>query len=329
MQWKGKRILVTGAGGFIGSHLVESLVALDARVRALVRYNSRNDWGLLELLPQERKARIEVVAGDLTDPFSTWRALQDCAIVFHLAALIAIPYSYVAPAHYVQVNCGGTLNLLEAARQQGVECFVHTSTSETYGTAQYTPIDESHPLTGQSPYAASKIGADKLAESYYLSFQLPVVTVRPFNTFGPRQSARAIIPTIIAQALTGDTIFLGSLEPRRDLTYVNDTVQGFLKAAAVPQARGQVINLGTGQSISMGELAQMILKLIGGDKEIVTERERVRPETSEVWNLESDNRRAREVLGWTPQVSLETGLQQTIDFVKNNLPRYKPGIYNL
>ena len=288
MQWKGKRVLVTGSGGFIGSHLVERLVALEARVRALVRYNSRNDWGLLELLPQESKARIEVVAGDLTDPFSTWRALQDCDVVFHLAALIGIPYSYVAPAHYVQVNCGGTLNLLEAARQQGVECFVHTSTSETYGTAQYTPIDESHPLTGQSPYAASKIGADKLAESYYLSFQLPVVTVRPFNTFGPRQSARAIIPTIITQALTGESVSLGSLEPRRDLTYVTDTVEGFLKAAAAAPARGQVINLGTGQSISMGELAEMILKLIGGNKEIVTERHRMRPETSEVWILESE-----------------------------------------
>ncbi|HZE20695.1 MAG TPA: GDP-mannose 4,6-dehydratase [Desulfobaccales bacterium] len=279
---------MTGSGGFIGSHLVERLVALEARVRALVRYNSRNDWGLLELLPQESKARIEVVAGDLTDPFSTWRALQDCDVVFHLAALIGIPYSYVAPAHYVQVNCGGTLNLLEAARQQGVECFVHTSTSETYGTAQYTPIDESHPLTGQSPYAASKIGADKLAESYYLSFQLPVVTVRPFNTFGPRQSARAIIPTIITQALTGESVSLGSLEPRRDLTYVTDTVEGFLKAAAAAPARGQVINLGTGQSISMGELAEMILKLIGGNKEIVTERHRMRPETSEVWILESE-----------------------------------------
>jgi NAD dependent epimerase/dehydratase len=329
MNWKGKQVLVTGAGGFIGSHLVERLVSLDAQVRALARYNSRNDWGLLELLPKEIKENIEVVMGDLTDPFSTYKAVQGCSIVFHLAALIAIPYSYVAPAHYVQVNCGGTLNILEAARQQGVECLVHTSTSETYGTAQYTPIDESHPLKGQSPYAASKIGADKLAESYYLSFGLPVATVRPFNTYGPRQSARAIIPTIITQALTSDTIHLGSLEPRRDLTYVCDTVEGFLKAASTPQARGEVINLGTGQSISIGELAQMILKIIGGNKKIVTEQDRLRPETSEVWNLLSDNRRAQKIMGWTPQVNLEIGLQRTIDYMKANLPRYKSGIYNL
>lgn len=328
MNWKGKQVLVTGAGGFIGSHLVERLVSLEAQVRALVRYNSRNDWGLLELLPREIKESLEVVMGDLTDPFSTYKAVQGCTIVFHLAALIAIPYSYVAPAHYVQVNCGGTLNILEAARQQEVECFVHTSTSEIYGTAQYTPIDESHPLKGQSPYSASKIGADKLAESYYLSFGLPVTTVRPFNTYGPRQSARAIIPTIITQALTSDTIHLGSLEPRRDLTYVSDTVEGFLKAAGTPQARGEVINLGTGQSVSIGELAQMILKTIGGNKNIVTEQERLRPETSEVWNLLSDNRRAQKILGWTPQVSLEIGLQRTIDYMKENLPRYKSGIYN-
>jgi NAD dependent epimerase/dehydratase len=329
MNWQGKKILVTGGGGFIGSHLVERLVSLGARVRALVRYNARNDWGLLELLPKEINGNIEVIFGDLTDPFGTYKALQDCTMVFHLAALIAIPYSYVAPAHYVQVNCGGTLNILEAARQQGVECFVHTSTSETYGTAQYTPIDESHPLKGQSPYAASKIGADKLAESYYLSFGLPVATVRPFNTYGPRQSARAIIPTIITQALTGDTIHLGSLEPRRDLTYVSDTVEGFLKAAATLEARGQVINLGTGQSISIGELAQMILKIIGGNKKIVNEQKRLRPENSEVWNLQSDNRRAQKTLEWTPQMSLERGLQSTIDYIKESLPRYKSGIYNL
>jgi NAD dependent epimerase/dehydratase len=329
MNWKDKQVLVTGGGGFIGSHLVERLVGLGARVRALVRYNSRNDWGLLELLPQEIKENLEVVMGDLTDPFRTYQSLQDCAIVFHLAALIGIPYSYVAPAHYVQVNCAGTLNILEAARHQGIECFVHTSTSETYGTAQYTPIDESHPLKGQSPYAASKIGADKLAESYYLSFGVPVVTVRPFNTYGPRQSARAIIPTIIMQALTGDTIHLGSLEPRRDLTYVSDTVEGFVKSAATPQAQGKVINLGTGRSVSIGELAQMILKITGGNKKIVTEQKRLRPENSEVLNLQSDNRRAREILGWTSQVDLEIGLQRTIDYMRESLPRYKSGIYGL
>ena len=329
MKWQGKQILVTGGGGFIGSHLVERLVGLGAKVRALVRYNSRNDWGLMEQLPRETKEQIDVVMGDLTDPFGTYKVLQNCSMVFHLAALIAIPYSYVAPAHYVQVNCGGTLNLLEAARHQGVECFVHTSTSETYGTAQYTPIDESHPLKGQSPYSASKIGADKLAESYHLSFGVPVATVRPFNTYGPRQSARAIIPTIITQALTADTIHLGSLNPRRDLTYVGDTVEGFLKAALEPKAQGKVINLGTGQTVSIGELAQMILKITGENKQIVTEQKRVRPENSEVWHLEADNRQAREILGWSPRVGLEEGLTSTIDYVRENLPRFKAGIYNL
>ncbi len=329
MRWEGRRVLVTGAGGFIGSHLVERLVGLGAQVRALVHYNSRNDWGLLESLPQPVKDRIEVVSGDLTDPYSAARALEGCATVFHLAALIAIPYSYLAPAHYVAVNCGGTLNLLEAARNLGVECFVHTSTSETYGTARYRPIDETHPLQGQSPYAASKIGADKLAESYHLSFTLPVVTVRPFNTYGPRQSARAIIPTIITQALTGDIIRLGSLEPRRDLTFVSDTVEGFVRAAVVPEAVGLVVNLGTGQSISIGDLAQKIFTLVGGEKKIVTEEARVRPQTSEVWHLECNAGRAREVLGWQPQVSLEEGLQQTIGFISDHLDRYKPGTYTI
>ena len=213
MHWAGKQVLVTGAGGFIGSHLVERLINLGARVRSLVHYNSRNDWGLLELLPDAIKREMEVIPGDITDPFSASRALAGCQVVFHLAALIAIPYSYIAPSQFVAVNCGGTLNLLEAARSQGVERFVHTSTSETYGTAQYTPIDEQHPLKGQSPYAASKIGADKLAESYHLSFGVPVVTVRPFNTYGPRQSARAIIPTIISQGLSGDVIQAGESGP--------------------------------------------------------------------------------------------------------------------
>ncbi len=329
MFWQGKRTLVTGAGGFIGSHLVERLVELGSRVRALVRYNSRNDWGMLELLPPEIKNQIEVVAGDITDPYGTARALEGTSIIFHLAALIAIPYSYTAPAHNVAVNCGGTLNLLQAARTQGVECFVHTSTSETYGTAQYTPIDEAHPLQGQSPYAASKIGADKLAESYHLSFGLPVVTIRPFNTFGPRQSARAVIPTIIVQALTGDVIHLGSLEPRRDLNYVSDTVEGFIKAATVPQAVGQVINLGNGRTVSIGELARMIIQLIGGNKEIVADTARLRPETSEVWHLECNNHLAQEILGWRPQVSLKEGLHRTIDYIKANLGRYKPEIFNI
>jgi dTDP-glucose 4,6-dehydratase len=329
MPWRGKRVLVTGAGGFLGSHLVARLVELEARVRALVRYNSRNDGGLLELLPKSTLDQMEVVWGDLTDPHGTARVLEGCALVFHLAALIAIPYSYVAPAQYLAVNCGGTLNLLEAARLQGVECFVHTSTSETYGTAQYTPIDEAHPLKGQSPYAASKIGADKLAESYHLSFGLPVATLRPFNTYGPRQSARAIIPTIITQALTGDTIHLGHLEPRRDLTYVSDTIEGFLQAATSPAAVGQVINLGSGQSVTVGDLTQMIVAVMGVKKRVVTDPQRFRPDASEVWHLECDNRRAREVLGWQPQVSLKEGLRRTVDYIASHLERYKPELYTI
>ena len=329
MDWQKKKVLVTGAGGFLGSHLAEALVARGAQVRALVHYNSRNDWGLLELLPSGIKGNLEVVAGDITDPFGMARLVAGCDVVFHLAALIGIPYSYAAPAHYVAVNVTGTLNLLEAARTQGVEAFVHTSTSETYGTAAYIPMDEGHPLKGQSPYSASKIAADKLVESYYCSFGLPAVTVRPFNAFGPRQSARAVIPTIITQALTGDTIQLGDTEPRRDFTYASDTVEGFIKAADCPQAIGQVINLGTGRSLSVGELAQTIVTLMGGDKTIANDPIRLRPGGSEVWHLECDNRRAQEILGWAPNVDLETGLKRTIDYIRPNLGRYKAGIYNV
>ncbi len=329
MDWSGRRLLVTGAGGFIGSHLVERLVTLGARVRALIRYNSRNDWGLLELLPKSVKEELEVVLGDITDPFSTARAVEQCSIVFHLASLIAIPYSYMAPAQYVAVNCGGTLNLLEAARSQGVEKFVHTSTSETYGTAEYTPIDEKHPLKGQSPYAASKIGADKLAESYHLSFGVPVATIRPFNTFGPRQSARAIIPTIISQGLSGDVIHLGSLSPVRDLTFVTDTAEAFIKVAESSRTIGEVTNIGSGQSISMGELAHQIVAMLGGNQEIISEAERRRPQASEVMELICDNRKAHHLTGWKPKVSLTEGLGQTIAFVQQHLIRYKPHVYTM
>jgi NAD dependent epimerase/dehydratase len=328
MTLRGKKVFVTGAGGFLGSHLVERLVSLGAQVRALVRYNSRNDQGLLEFLPADIKENVAVVAGDLTDAHSINRALNGVEVVFHLAALIGIPYSYIAPAQYVAVNCGGTLNLLEAALAQGVERFIHTSTSEVYGTAQYIPIDESHPLKGQSPYAASKIGADKLAESYHLSFGLPVVTVRPFNTYGPRQSARAVIPAIISQALNGKVIHLGSLEPRRDLNYVSDTINGFIHAATKSRAIGQTINLGTGEAVSIGDLTKKIIALIGVDKEIVISSERCRPENSEVWHLQCDNSKAQEILDWRPAVSLEEGLQRTIDYLGANLDRYKR-VYNL
>jgi NAD dependent epimerase/dehydratase len=329
MNWQGQRVLVTGAGGFIGSHLVERLVELGAQVRALVRYNSRNDWGLLELLPANLKNEIEVVLGDLTDPHSTNRLVQGCRIIFHLAALIAIPYSYIAPAHYMATNCGGTLNLLEAARHHGVERFLHTSTSETYGTAQYTPIDEAHPLRGQSPYAASKIGADKLAESYFLSFALPVVTLRPFNTYGPRQSARAIIPTIISQGLSGEVIRLGRLTPIRDLSFVSDTVAGFIKAAECSQAIGELINVGSGRSITIGELARQIVSLLGGGKKIICAEERVRPDASEVMELICNYGKAQKLLGWEPRVSLEEGLDRTIAYIRAHLNLYKPQIYNV
>ncbi len=280
-------------------------------------------------MPSQVKDHLEVVAGDITDPFGVARALAGCEVVFHLAALIAIPYSYIAPAQFVAVNCGGTLNLLETARQQEVERFVHTSTSETYGTAQYTPINERHPLKGQSPYAASKIGADKLAESYYLSFGVPVAIIRPFNTYGPRQSARAVIPTIISQALNGEIIRLGSLSPVRDLNYVSDTVEGFIKVAESPRAVGEVINIGSGKSVSIGELAGKIIDLLGGNKRIITEDERVRPEASEVLELLCDHRKARELIGWEPRVNLEEGLARTIKFIRGNLSRYKPDIYNV
>jgi len=329
MNWQGKTVLVTGAGGFIGSHLVERLVELGARVRALARYNSRNDWGLLEQLPTSAKNEIDVVLGDLTDPYSTNRLVQGQEIIFHLAALIAIPYSYIAPAHYVATNCGGTLNLLEAALGHGVERFIHTSTSETYGTAQYTPIDEAHPLRGQSPYAASKIGADKLAESYHLSFALPVVTLRPFNTFGPRQSARAIIPTIISQGLSGNVIRLGLLTPIRDLNFVSDIVEGFIKGAECPQAVGELFNIGSGRGITIGELAHKLVDLLGGNKEIIAAEERVRPDASEVMELLCDCGKARKVLGWEPRVSLEEGLSRTVAYIRDHLHLYKPQLYNV
>jgi dTDP-glucose 4,6-dehydratase len=327
--WDRKTVLVTGAGGFIASHLVELLVKRGAQVRAFVRYNSRGDPGLLNLLPPEMLARLVITAGDLRDQAAVKAAMQGVTHVFHLGALIAIPYSYVHPAEVVETNVIGTLNVLLAGRELGVERILHTSTSEVYGTALRVPIDETHPLQGQSPYSASKIGADKLAESFYRSFDLPVVTVRPFNTYGPRQSARAVIPTIISQALTQDTVRLGNLEARRDLTYVSDTVEGFLKAAEVPGVEGETFNLGTGSEISVGELAREIIALVGRPVEMAVDPTRLRPEKSEVQRLLSDNRLAKERLGWQPRVALPEGLQRTIAWVAEHLDRYRPDQYQV
>jgi NAD dependent epimerase/dehydratase len=327
------RVLVTGSEGFIGSHLIEELLERGYEVRAFVQYNFRNQWGWqwgwLDTLKPGQLKQIEVVAGDLRDPFCVKKATQGCRKVFHLGALIAIPYSYQAPNDYVQTNVIGTLNVLQAALDEGADQVLHTSTSEVYGTAIYAPIDEKHPLQGQSPYSASKIGADKLAESYHLSFGLPVTTIRPFNTYGPRQSARAVIPTIISQALAEKEIRLGSLSPIRDLTFVKDTARGFALAAESPQSVGHVINLGQGDGVSIGELAQRILMLMKVDKPIVTQGERVRPEKSEVFKLISDNRKAAATIGWKPEVSLDEGLRTTIEWLSSNLGHYKTGIYNV
>jgi NAD dependent epimerase/dehydratase len=327
--WSGKRVVVTGAGGFIASHLTEALVRRGARVRALLRYNARSDIGLLAFAPADVRSEIETVFGDVTDPWSVEDATKGSDVVFHLAALIAIPYSYVAPASYVAANVSGTLNVLQAARAHGIPRVVHTSTSETYGTARYTPIDEEHPMQGQSPYSASKIAADKIAESFHRSFGTPVATIRPFNTYGPRQSARAVIPTIATQALAGlPSLRLGSLTPIRDLTYVDDTVEGFLAVAASDACVGTVTNVGVGTGISIGDLAKEILIAAGRpDMPIASDPERVRPELSEVFELVCDATKARERCNWAPRVTRAEGLARTIEFIRANMAMYRPGTY--
>lgn len=325
MGWENQTVLVTGAGGFIGSHLTERLVALGAKTRALVRYNSANLAGWLDASPV--KDEIELFFGDIWDRDSLRGAFKGVDTVFHLAALIGIPYSYHAPVSYVRTNVEGALNVFQLAIEVGAKKVVHTSTSEVYGTARRALIDEDHPLQGQSPYSASKIGGDKIAEAYHLSFGLPVVTVRPFNTFGPRQSARAVIPTIITQALTRREIHVGSLEPTRDLNYVADTVDGFIRAAAAPAAIGEVINIGTGKEISVGDLAKMILEITGKEIPIVSDRERVRPEKSEVGRLCADNRKARDLISWQPAHSLRDGLAETVEWFRGNLAKYRPDTY--
>jgi NAD dependent epimerase/dehydratase len=323
----GKKALVTGAAGFIGSHLVEQLVQDGHDVRAFVHYNSNSNWYNLEKLPEDVLKCVEVVAGDVTDPFAIDQAVEGCETVFHLAALIGIPYSYVAPAAYVATNVTGTLHVLQACRRHSVGRLVHTSTSETYGTARYVPIDEKHPLVGQSPYSASKIAADKLVESYWCSFELPVVTVRPFNTFGPRQSARAIIPTIIVQALAKGELSLGNLDPVRDLTYVVDTARGFIAASQSDRVVGDVVNLGVGEGCTIKQLVEKIGELLGMDLLPKQDPARVRPDKSEVMRLISNNSKAKELMNWQPTVDLDTGLETTIEHVKRYLDEYKADLY--
>jgi len=316
---------MTGAGGFIGSHFVERLIELGADLRCFVRYTSRGETRFLEAI----KDKVEIVAGDLRDPDAVEKTVRGREVVFHLGALVGIPYSYLHPREVVETNIIGSLNILLASRNQRVEKVIHTSTSEVYGTAKYVPIDEAHPLQGQSPYSASKIGADKIAESFYNSYDLSVAIARPFNTYGPRQSARAVIPTVITQVLTSKKVKLGNTSPTRDFTYVSDTVEGFIKIATSSASVGEVINIGSGYEISIGDLVNKIVGLIGGDIQVVVDQTRVRPKKSEVDRLWVDNHKARELIGWEPKVSLEEGLKMTIEWIRDSLDIYRPGEYSI
>lgn len=336
MELNNKKILVTGADGFIGSHLTEELVRHGHEVRAFILYNSFNSWGWLDHAEPAIKKSLDIFAGDIRDPHGVKKAMQGCDLVLHLAALIAIPYSYHSPDTYIDTNVKGTLNIVQAARELGVEKVVHTSSSEVYGTAQFVPMTEDHPLHGQSPYSASKIGADHIAMSFYLSFETPVAIIRPFNTYGPRQSARAIIPTIITQIARGKkSISLGALEPTRDFSFIKDMVAGFIAMAWSDKAVGEVINFGNNSEISIGDTARLIADLMGADIRIETAEERLRPEKSEVERLRADNRKARELTGWEPvyagREGLRLGLAETIDWFTTpvNLARYNANIYNI
>ncbi|MBD8519602.1 NAD-dependent 4,6-dehydratase LegB [Lysinibacillus fusiformis] len=331
-----KKILVTGADGFIGSHLTEELVRQGHDVRAFVYYNSFNSWGWLDQSTKEIKDSLDIFSGDIRDPFGVKEAMKGCTHVLHLASLIAIPYSYHSPATYIDTNVNGTLNIVQAAHELGVEKVVHTSTSEVYGTAQYVPIDENHPLQGQSPYSASKIGADQMALSFYRSFETPVAVIRPFNTYGPRQSARAVIPTIISQLASGQTtIKLGAISPTRDFNYVKDTVGGFVSVMNSEKSLGEVINIGSNYEVSIGETAEMIAEIMGVNLTIETDEQRLRPEKSEVNRLWAENKKAKELIGWQPHYGgkdgFRRGLEETIEWFSNskNLAQYKADVYNI
>jgi NAD dependent epimerase/dehydratase len=333
---KSATVLVTGADGFIGSHLTEALVRNGFNVRAFVYYNSFNSWGWLDKCSEDLKGQFEIFPGDIRDPHGVKEAMKDCDAVLHLAALVAIPFSYHSPDTYVDTNIKGTLNVLQAARELGIKRIIHTSTSEVYGTAKFVPITEKHPLQGQSPYSATKIAADQLAYSFYSSFDLPVVTVRPFNTYGPRQSARAVIPTIITQIANGQsTIKLGATTPTRDFSYVQDTVSGFIAALTSDSGLGEIVNLGSNFEISIGDTAQLISETMGVEIKIISDEARIRPENSEVERLWADNTKARELFGWKPKFGgldgFKRGLAETIGWmsVKQNLREYKSEIYNL
>lgn len=332
MNLEGKKVLVTGADGFIGSHLVEALMAHGCSVRAFVFYNSFNSWGWLDTLPIEQQRHLDIFSGDIRDPNGVREASKGCDVVFHLAALIGIPFSYHSPDSYVDTNIKGTLNVLQAARQYDIERVLVTSTSEVYGTAQYVPINEKHPYQGQSPYSATKIGADRLAESFFRSFETPVVIVRPFNTYGPRQSARAVIPTIITQLLSGESLLkLGSMAPTRDFNYVKDTAQAFIALAEADGVVGEEINVATGTEHSVGDVARMLIEQLNPAGEIEVEDERLRPEKSEVFRLLGDNTKITSMTRWRPQYDLSSGIADTIDWFKKpeNLAKYKAWLYNI
>lgn len=329
MELKGKKVLVTGAGGFIGSHLVEKLIEIGADVRIFVRYTSQGETRHIDKLPEKDREKIEIFMGDLKDFDAVKNAMKGVDVVFHLGAVISIPHSYKDPQEFLETNTLGTFNVLMAAKEEGVKKIIITSTSEVYGTALYTPIDEKHPLQAQSPYSASKIAAEKFAESFYNAYGTPVAIIRPFNTYGPRQSMRAVIPTIIAQALTKDKIKLGALSPKRDFNYVKDTIDGFIKIAESENSIGEVINVGSGNSVSIGEIVDTIKKILNKDFEVETDEERIRPEKSEVKVLICDNSKAREKIMWEPKYPLEKGLKEVIDYILENIKDYDTEKYHI